>query len=137
MPLLESGITSLATAGRPPRATALAPKLLALSALLCAMAVSGCARHPEQPGAVSACVEPGSRTCSSNRALLAPLPSPDCEFRRADSKTMDPAEFAHLKLDYERQCYQRAEKAARDRLRRLQAEKRCEAKLRRSPADYG
>ena len=137
MSLLESGVTSPATAGRPRGATALAPKLLALSALLCAMAVSGCARHSDQPGAVSARAEPGSRSCPSDRALLAPQPAPDCEFRGTDVKTMDPEEFARLKLDYERQCYRRAEQAARDRLRRLQSEKRCEAKLRRSPADYG
>jgi hypothetical protein len=39
---------------------------------------------------------------------------------------VDPNEWARLKLDYERQCYQEAEKAARDRLRLLQASSTCE-----------
>ena len=64
-----------------------------------------------------------------DKALLKPQPAPDCEFRGADAKTMDPDLFARLKLDYERQCYRRAEKIARDRLRVLQASARCEVEL--------
>jgi hypothetical protein len=59
-------------------------------------------------------------------ALLAPQVAPNCEFRRADVKTLDPGEWARLKAEYERQCYQDAEKAARDRLGQLQASSLCE-----------
>jgi hypothetical protein len=54
-------------------------------------------------------------------ALLAPQPAPNCEFKRSDVKTVDANEWARLKTEYERQCYQDAEKAARDRLGQLQA----------------
>jgi hypothetical protein len=53
-------------------------------------------------------------------ALLAPQPAPNCEFKRSDVKTVDANEWARLKTEYERQCYQDAEKAARDRLGQLQ-----------------
>jgi hypothetical protein len=59
-------------------------------------------------------------------ALLAPQPAPNCEFKRTDVKAVDPNEWARLKAEYERQCYQDAEKAARDRLDRLQASNLCE-----------
>ena len=54
-------------------------------------------------------------------ALLAPQPAPDCEYRKSDLKTVDPDEWARLKAEYERQCYQDAEKAARGRLSLLQS----------------
>jgi hypothetical protein len=38
---------------------------------------------------------------------------------------VDPDEMARLKIEYERQCYKKAEKAARDRLARLQASSAC------------
>ena len=61
-----------------------------------------------------------------DRALLAPQPAPDCEFRGSDDlKPVDPDQWARLKLDYERQCYQKAEQMVRDRLKLLQAS-RCE-----------
>ena len=59
-------------------------------------------------------------------ALLAPQPAPDCEFKRADVKAVDPNEWTRLKTEYERQCYLDAEKAARDRLKLLQASSLCE-----------
>jgi hypothetical protein len=59
-------------------------------------------------------------------ALLAPQPAPNCEFKRADVKAVDPSEWARLKTEYERQCYLDAEKAARDRLGQLQASSLCE-----------
>jgi hypothetical protein len=49
-------------------------------------------------------------------------------FRRAELKTIDPDQWARLKIEYERQCYQNAEKTVRERLRRLQAANRCESK---------
>ena len=61
-----------------------------------------------------------------DRALLAPQPAPNCEFKRADISAVDPDEWARLKTEYERQCYQDAEKVARDRLSQLQASSACE-----------
>jgi hypothetical protein len=49
-------------------------------------------------------------------------------FRRAELKTIDPDQWARLKIEYERQCYQNAEKTVRERLRRLQAANRSESK---------
>jgi hypothetical protein len=113
---------------------ALVPKLLTVSAISCAMAVAGCAQNPAQRevradpihAATPAHAYPEPRIRRPARALLVSQPAPDCEFRGADRNTVDPEEWARLKLDYERQCYQRAEKIARDRLRQLQASSRCE-----------
>jgi len=49
-------------------------------------------------------------------------------FRRGELKTADPDLWAKLKVEYERQCYQDAEKGVREQLGRLQAAARCEAK---------
>jgi hypothetical protein len=65
-------------------------------------------------------------------ALLAPQLAPNCEFKRGDIKAVDPDEWTRLKTEYERQCYQDAEKAARDRLGQLQAFGICE--IERVPA---
>jgi len=101
---------------------ALAPKLLTLSAaMLLAMSLVGCARHPDR----QAHVAPGSRTCQAERVQLPPLPRPDCEFRASALKTVDPVGFARLKAAYERQCYRRAERTARERARRLRASNAC------------
>jgi hypothetical protein len=128
-------------AGALGRLPALVPKLLTVSAISCAMAVAGCARNPAQPevraepivkaepmhAAAPARGYPELRIRRPARALLVSQPAPDCEFRGADRNTVDPVEWSRLKLDYERQCYQRAEKIARDRLRQLQASSsRCE-----------
>ena len=64
--------------------------------------------------------------CHIDRALLTPSHAPDCGFGRADLKTVDPEQWARLKLEFERKCYQNAEKIARERLRRLQVAARCE-----------
>jgi hypothetical protein len=95
---------------------ALAPKLLTLSTMLLAMTVVGCARHSERQ---TRAAPQQARTCQP--AKLAPLPAPDCEFRGSNLQTVDAQAFARLKAAYERQCHQRAERAARDRLRRLRA----------------
>jgi hypothetical protein len=114
---------------------ALAPKLLMLSAILCATIIAGCARHPDKQVAAIAPAQPEAAACRSVDALLEPQPAPDCEFRGPDLKTVDPDQFARLKLDYERQCYRRAEKMARDRLRLLQASKECATRpVRHAPA---
>jgi len=68
--------------------------------------------------------------CRPERALLAPQPAPDCGFGRSNLKTLDPDQWTRLKLEYERKCYQNAEKIVRERLRLLQAATRCEAEPR-------
>jgi hypothetical protein len=127
---------------------ALAPKLLTLLAISCAMVVAGCAQNPAQrefqadPIQAAAPVQghselPVLRIRRPDRALLVPQPAPDCALRGSDLKTtVDPDEWARLRLDFERQCYQHAEKIARDRLRLLQASSKCEIEpVRPSPAN--
>jgi len=93
-------------------------------------ALSGCAQSsapdPLQAQANSQ-MQTETRICQPNRALLVPRSAPDCEFRRPELKTLDSDQWERLKIEYERQCYQDAEKLVRDRLRRLQAVNRCEA----------
>jgi hypothetical protein len=128
--------TRIASAGRTHR-TGLAPvpKLLILSAILCATTIAGCARRSDPQATANAAAQSESRACRSAKALLEPPVAPDCEFRGSDSRTVDPDQFARLTLDYERECYRRAEKVARDRLRQLQASRKCEIRLvRHSPA---
>jgi hypothetical protein len=59
-------------------------------------------------------------------ALLTAQPAPHCEFTNTDLKAVDPDEWERLKTEFERKCYQDAEKAARDRLGQLQASSTCE-----------
>lgn len=125
------------------------PKYLTVCVILCSLAFAGCARNPAQREASPAPVlherkAPPLRAAARPRqpavsiryvepkirrpdaALLAPQPAPDCEFKRSDLKTVDPDEWARLKVEYERQCYQNAEKAARERLVLLQTSSICE-----------
>jgi hypothetical protein len=123
------------------------PKLLTVCAILCSLSFAGCARDPAQREVSPALHErkaPPARAPMRARrytepvryaepkirrpdlALLSPQPVPDCEFKRSDLKTVDPDEWARLKVEYERQCYLDAEKAARDRLALLQASSTCE-----------
>ena len=129
--------------------TSLAQRLLTICVILCATSFAGCARNPAQREArptltlhegkaspVRAPVrtrrysepyryaEPKIRR--PGLALLSPQPAPDCEFKRSDLKTVDPDEWARLKVEYERQCYLDAEKTARERLVLLQASSTCE-----------
>ena len=94
-------------------------------------ALSGCAQNsvpdPLQAQANSQMQSETTRICRPNRALLVPRSAPDCVFRRLESKTLDSDQWERLKIEYERQCYQDAEKLVRARLRRLQAVNRCEA----------
>jgi len=127
--MFKHGNNLAATRGVRPGAKALAelgafaPRLLAVFAIACATALAACASRSTQQEAEPIEAPPVRRF---DRALLTSQPAPDCEFRGADLKTMDPDVFARLKLDYERQCFQRAEKIARARLRVLQASNRCE-----------
>jgi hypothetical protein len=125
----------------------LAPKLLTVCVILCSLSFAGCARHPAQrevsPALHEGKASPARAPVRPRRytepvryaepkirrpdlALLSPQPVPDCEFKRSDLKTVDPDEWARLKVEYERQCYLDAEKAARDRLTLLQASSKCE-----------
>jgi hypothetical protein len=139
----ESGMTpsrrdGIAGEGSRPLRT-LASRLLTLCALSCAMAVAGCVSAQREvkvdpaPAAAPAEVHSQVRIHRPSRALLAPQPAPDCELKASDLKTVDPDQWARLKLDYERQCYQAAEKMVRDRLRLLQASSRCEIEAARPP----
>jgi hypothetical protein len=139
LPRIGIGNTSTVIAGRARRAgrslPTLAPKLLTLSTILCALALAGCAANSAQrePGAepIRAAAEPhrysGLRIRRPDRALLTPQSVPDCELKAPEtSKVLDPDQMERLKLDYERQCYKRAEESVRSRLKLLQASGRCE-----------
>ena len=127
---------------RPGGLKSLAPKLLTISAVTCAMALAACARNPVQhefnlaqhdvmPAPVCKPSRPRfysvaprhtePRTRRPDPALLEPQLAPDCEYKKADIKAVDPDEWARLKTEYERQCYRDAERAARERLGDLQA----------------
>ena len=140
-----------------PGLASFAPKLLTISVILCATAVAGCARNPAQrefnPVQHEVRAAPVRASARAHRyteprrfaeprihrpepELLAPQPAPDCEFKRPEVGAVDPDQWARLKIDYERQCYQDAEKIARGRLRLLQASSTCEiepAQHRRRP----
>ncbi|MBV9460422.1 MAG: hypothetical protein JO141_23335 [Bradyrhizobium sp.] len=94
-------------------------------------ALAGCAPAPG-PEAAQAAIAPmppelqKPQICQPASALLVPQSAPDCVFGRPDLKTLDPEQWARLKVEYERQCYQRAERSVRERLRQLQAAMKCE-----------
>jgi|SRR5919197_1315813 hypothetical protein len=121
---------------------ALTSKLLPLMALSCALVVAGCAQSPPRAAGayrvrVAAPVRREARPLQRearprprpvDRALLTAQVAPDCEFKAPSSETADPDVMARLKLDYERQCYRKAETSLRDRLRLVQTSlRRCEA----------
>jgi hypothetical protein len=106
--------------------TRIGAMLLAARALACVLLVSGCAGNAPQPETRSEPVRTPAQMCHIDRALLMSVHAPDCGFGRADLKTVDPDQWTHLKLEFERKCYQNAEKATRERLRRLQAAAKCE-----------
>jgi hypothetical protein len=124
-----------------------APRLLTVCVMLCSLSFAGCARNPAQREVSTTLhqnkASPVRAVTHTRRhseqyryaepiirrpdpALLSPQPAPDCEFKRSDLKTVDPDEWTRLKAEYERQCYQDAEKAARDRLALLQTSSTCE-----------
>jgi hypothetical protein len=137
-------------AGERPHAASLkslTAKLLTIGVILCSVSFAGCARNPGQREVSPALREdkaspvrapvPTRRYAEPIRyaepkirrpdpALLSPQPAPDCELKRSDLRTVDPDEWARLKVEYERQCYQNAEKAARERLALLQTSSTCE-----------
>jgi len=114
-----------------PRAS-LAAKLPKLAAIVCVLAISGCAGNAPQPESRSepmrsGAAAPGSdpQMCHIDRALLVPARAPDCGFGRSNLKTLDPDQWAHLKIEFEKKCYQHAEKMVRERLQQLQVASRC------------
>ena len=137
-------------AGERPHAASrksLAPRLLTICVIVCSMSLAGCARNPAQldigPALQEGKASPSRAPLRTRRsseptrfaeskirrpdpALLSPPPAPDCEFNRSDLKTVDPDEWARLKVEYERQCYLDAEKAVRERLALLQTSSTCE-----------
>jgi hypothetical protein len=108
------------------RATRIGAMFSRARALACVLLVSGCAGSAPQPETRSEPVRTPAQMCHIDRALLTPVHAPDCGFGRADLKTVDPEQWTRLKLEFERKCYQSAEKTARERLRRLQAAAKCE-----------
>jgi hypothetical protein len=119
-------------AGRRPLRTAGLPCLCALG---CVLMLSGCTSGPEYPQSGSEPVSPATASpvnsvaqmCRPERALLVPQRAPDCGFAWSNLKTVDPDQWARLKVESERKCYQNAEKIVRERLRLLQASLTCEA----------
>ena len=104
------------------------PLALALPVLA---ALAGCAPAPAPEASQSAAPAHAELQeppiCRPDSALLVPQSTPDCVFGRPDLKTLDPEQWARLKVEYERQCYQRAERFVRERLRQLQLAARCES----------
>jgi len=128
--------------GGPGPLRAFAPKLLALAALCGALMVAGCAQSPQRASGASRIrtaapayreirprvVRPRVARPRVDRVLLASQSAPDCDFKEPTGETADANVLARLKLDYERQCYQKAETSLRDRLRLVQTSLRqCEA----------
>jgi len=94
-----------------------------------ALALAGCAQgSASEPASTTNAPQARAeaRFCRPDSALLVPQSAPDCVFRRGELKTADPDLWAKLKVEYERQCYEAAEKHVRDRLARLQGASRCE-----------
>jgi hypothetical protein len=131
-----------------------APKLPAIFVVLLALGLAGCARDPargdldivhrdfkrahREVRATPVRLLPRRRGYAETQppaelrvrrpdpALLTAQPAPQCEFTNNDLKAVDPDQWGRLKTEFERQCYQDAEKAVRDRLSRLQASGTCE-----------
>lgn len=119
-------------------------RLLIVTTTLCTIAVAGCAQNTARQGLEANHTHPAAGARSHTRprlrrldvalaarknaqprprldpALLTPQPAPDCGFDLPDRKTVDEEQWANLKLDYERRCYQTAEMVVRERLARLQ-----------------
>jgi hypothetical protein len=100
--------------------------------IVCAVTLAGCVpqssdlqQRSEPTLSAASPSRPEAHLCRPSPALLAPPRAPDCVFRRAAAKAMDPEEFSRLKVEYELSCYQNAERSLRRRLRELQAANRC------------
>jgi hypothetical protein len=61
---------------------------------------------------------------SAREPIHEPAP-PDCKFKGPEPDTVDADQWARLKLDYERHCYEQAEEADRKQLEQLLASRKC------------
>ena len=99
-----------------------ARRISAVGVALLAFTVAGCTSNSIQQG------YPAYYTASPHLRAgvrVAPQPAPHCELAVPASNTVDAELWARLKLDYERHCYQQAEKLVRKRLQRLLTSGRC------------
>jgi len=97
------------------------PGVLLASLIASVMALAGCAKQPAPQEAQAAAAQPRPAYCQ-------PRPAPDCRFKGSTLKTVDSAEFAQLKVAYERRCIRHARKAERERMRELHAAGACEGR---------
>lgn len=97
------------------------PGALLAALVAAAVAIAGCAGQQGPQEAQAAAPEPQPAYCQPN-------PLPDCQFKGSTLKTVDAAEFARLKLAYERRCIRHAERSERERLRELHAAGACEGR---------
>jgi hypothetical protein len=118
--------------GRSSARSWLADKLPNLAAITLTLAISGCAGNAPQPDSRSdpnrsalSAPRSDSQMCHIDRALLVPAHAPDCGFGQSALKTLDPEQWAHLKIEFEKKCYQHAERMIRERFRQLQVASRC------------
>jgi len=110
-----STITSLIAAARK-------PGVLLAALVATAVAIAGCARQQgPQEAQAAATPKPEPAYCQPN-------PPPDCQFKGSTRKTVDAAEFARLKVAYERRCVRHAERVERERMRELQVAGACEGR---------
>jgi hypothetical protein len=105
--------TSIITAGGKPGVLAVL--------IASAVALGGCARQQGPQDAQAAQAEPPPAYCQRR-------PAPDCAFKGSPLRTVDTAEFARLKLAYERRCIRHAERAERERMRQMHAAGACEGR---------
>jgi hypothetical protein len=92
--------------------------LAALSTVLVAMALGGCAQQQGQHEAQASAARVQPTYCQ-------PGPAPDCAFKGSRLNTVDSEEFTRLKGAYERRCIRHAGKVERERMRELQAAGAC------------
>jgi hypothetical protein len=103
--------------------------IAALSLVGCAQVFNIASRITSTASAGTSRQESDPRVPLPDRALLAAQPEPDCEVKAATSgeergvAPSDPnADFAlRIRLEYERECYRKAEMRVRARLEQLQA----------------
>ncbi|MGA7810125.1 hypothetical protein [Bradyrhizobium sp.] len=104
------------------------PRLPRRLSIVLALALAGCGPHTTELAQKQEALPARSETplCRPDPALLVPQSAPDCAFKASHLKTIDPGQWAHLKVAYELKCYQGAERRVRERLRALQMASRCE-----------
>ena len=103
-------------------AAAQKPGALLVTLVAMAVAIAGCAwQQGPQEAQAAAPPKPEPVYCQPN-------PLPDCQFKGSTLKTVDAAEFARLKLAYERRWIRHAERAERERMRELHAAGACEGR---------